>query len=92
MGMFGRGIAFGQQFMPRPAIRFRGGPMMPRGGPISFNYHENITVQQGPTGFWGFMSGFMPSFLNTFAHEKKLSKDDIKELETIIEQYREEEC
>lgn len=67
MGMFGRGIAFGQQFMPRPAIRFRGGPMMPRGGPISFNYHENITVQQGPTGFWGFMSGFMPSFLNTFA-------------------------
>lgn len=67
MGMFGRGIAFGHQFIPRPAIRFRGGPMMPRGGPISFNYHENITVQQGPTGFWGFMSGFLPSFLNTFA-------------------------
>lgn len=67
MGMFGRGIAFGQQFIPRPAIRFGRGPMMPRGGPISFNFHESVTVQQGPTGFWGFMSGFLPSFLNTFA-------------------------
>lgn len=68
MGMFGRGISFGNQFMPRPAIGFRGGtPKGPMRVPISFNYHENITVQQGPTGFWGFMSGFLPSFMNTFA-------------------------
>ena len=68
MGLFGRGIAFGQQFIPRDVFRFRcGGPMLPTRSPISFNFHERITVQQGPTGIWGALYGFFMGYAATRA-------------------------
>ena len=43
------------QFMPQH-FRFRsGGFMMPRGGNVSIT--ENINIKNGPSGFWGFMTG-----------------------------------
>ena len=43
------------QFMPQP-FRFRsGGFMMPRGRNVSIT--ENINIKNGPSGFWGFMTG-----------------------------------
>ena len=43
------------QFIPQH-FRFRGGGfMMPRGGNVSIT--ENINIQNGPSGFWGFMTG-----------------------------------
>ena len=43
------------QFMPQH-FRFRsGGFMMPRGGNVSVT--ENINIKNGPSGFWGFMTG-----------------------------------
>ncbi len=37
-----------------------------------------------------YFNNSLPAFLNTFARESRLTKDDIQELEGIIEQYRED--
>ncbi len=47
------------QFIPQH-FRFRsGGFMMPRGGNVSIT--ENINIKNGPSGFWGFMTGLNES-------------------------------
>ena len=57
MGMFGQGNAFNLSFRPQPF----GNPgsmrriPMPMGG--NFSRVTNVSIQNGPTGFWGFMSG-----------------------------------
>lgn len=35
-----------------------------------------------------YFNNSLPSFLTAFAHEKKLTEEDIRELEKIIEQYK----
>lgn len=43
------------QFMPQH-FRFRGGNSMMQGG-RNVSITENVNIQQGPSGFWGFMAG-----------------------------------
>jgi len=42
------------QFMPRH-FGFRGGGFLPPRGGVSIT--ENVTIKNGPSGFWGFMTG-----------------------------------
>ena len=70
MGIYGFGKAFNIRYAHnqyRPMMRMGGGPRGPILGNHSYSETTNITIKNGPSGFWGFMSGFMPSFLNTFA-------------------------
>lgn len=57
MGMFGAGRAFNLSFRPQPF----GNPGSMRRVPMPMmgNYSQttNVNIQNGPTGFWGFMSG-----------------------------------
>lgn len=62
MGLVGMGRAFNLRFMPNGPLRTNCYHRpMPHvgifGGGGNFSYTENINIQQGPTGFWGFMSG-----------------------------------
>ena len=62
MGIYGMGKAFNLryansgQFRPRQVSFGRPQPMV-FGGHTSINTNTNITIKNGPTGFWGFMSG-----------------------------------
>ena len=57
MGMFGAGRAFNLSFRPQPFYHPASMRRVPQ--PMLGNYSEttNITVKNGPQGFWGFMSG-----------------------------------
>lgn len=62
MGIYGMGKAFNLRYANsgqfRPTIRYGGNqrqPIMFGGGSVTTN--TNITIKNGPTGFWGFMSG-----------------------------------
>ena len=62
MGIVGWGRAFNLRFMPNGPLRTNCYHRpMPRvgifGGGGNMSYTENINIQQGPTGFWGFMTG-----------------------------------
>lgn len=78
MGIFGCGNAFNLRYRPSGPLRtyIYERPMPPRPsifcGMGSAQYTQNITYETGPTGFWGFLSGFLNSFmmmggLNCFA-------------------------
>lgn len=62
MGIYGFGKAFntryvmGGQYSRRPHVNVRGGRPVMLGG-SSFTKTTNVTINNGPTGFWGFMSG-----------------------------------
>lgn len=51
---------------------------------------EDYTNMQKKHVIEKYFNNSLPSFLTAFVHEKKLSKDDIQELETIIAHYKEE--
>lgn len=62
MGLVGMGRAFNLRFMPNGPLRTNCyHRQMPRvgifGGGGNFSYTENINIQNGPSGFWGFMAG-----------------------------------
>ena len=63
MSLVGMGRAFNLRFMPNGPLRTNCYHRpMPRiglfgGGGGSMSYTENINIQNGPTGFWGFMTG-----------------------------------
>ena len=78
MGIFGCGNAFNLRYRPSGPLRtyIYERPMPPRPsifcGMGTAQYTQNITYETGPTGFWGFLSGFLNSFmmmggLNCFA-------------------------
>lgn len=59
MSLVGLGRAFNLRY--RPSTKFVGfsRPMPPMPIPMggNFSYTENVKIQNGPSGFWGFMSG-----------------------------------
>ena len=62
MGLVGMGRAFNLRFMPNGPLRTNCYHRpMPHvgffGGGGNMSYTENISIQNGPTGFWGFMTG-----------------------------------
>ena len=60
MGIYGFGKAFNIRYAHnqyRPMMRMGGGPRGPILGNHSYSETTNITIKNGPSGFWGFMSG-----------------------------------
>lgn len=60
MGIYGFGKAFNIRYAQnqyRPTMRMGGGPRGPIFGNHSYTETTNITIKNGPSGFWGFMSG-----------------------------------
>lgn len=61
MGIYGFGKAFNIRYAQnsyRPTMRFCSGPKPPIGfGHQSYTENTTIKINNGPTGFWGFMSG-----------------------------------
>ncbi len=60
MGIYGFGKAFNIRYAQnqyRPTMRMGGGPRGPILGNHSYTETTNITIKNGPSGFWGFMSG-----------------------------------
>lgn len=60
MGIYGFGKAFNIRYAQnqyRPTMRMGGGPRGPILGNHSYSETTNITIKNGPSGFWGFMSG-----------------------------------
>ena len=62
MGLVGMGRAFNLRFLPNGPLRTNCYHRpMPHvgffGGGGNMSYTENISIQNGPTGFWGFMTG-----------------------------------
>lgn len=61
MGIYGFGKAFNIRYAQnqyRPMMRMGGGgPRGPIFGNHSYSETTNITIKNGPSGFWGFMSG-----------------------------------
>ncbi len=68
MGLFGLGRAYDYQFRPRMSFaQLKRGPL-PR-GPLfgnNFSYHETVNIQNGPSGFWGFMTGLTQGLFGGF--------------------------
>ena len=62
MGIYGMGKAFNLryansgQFRPQH-VRFRQ-PSRPMMGNVSYTENTNVTIKNGPSGFWGFLGGF----------------------------------
>lgn len=62
MGIYGYGKAFNLRYAQnqyRPTHVRYGQPRQPIIGNQSYTENTNITIKNGPSGFWGFMSGFM---------------------------------
>ena len=57
MGMYGAGKAWHLSFRPQNLCQqqVRRMPPLPMGG--SYSEVTNVTIKNGPQGFWGFMSG-----------------------------------
>lgn len=56
---------------------------------VSYNIsRESYIYSQKKHVIEKYFDNSLPSFLNAFAYEEKLSEDDIRELETIIEKYK----
>ena len=56
---------------------------------VSYNIsRESYMYSQKKHVIEKYFDNSLPSFLTAFAHEKKLSEDDIRELEMIIQQYK----
>lgn len=69
MGIYGMGNAFNLRYRPpqrmgmgRPPIPPAPGPMIPMGGG-NFSSSTNVSIQNGPGGFWGFMTGLTAGFI-----------------------------
>lgn len=62
MGIYGFGKAFNIRYAQnqyRPTMRMGGGPRRPIFGNNSYTETTNITIKNGPSGFWGFASGLL---------------------------------
>lgn len=69
MSLVGLGRAFNLRYRPNGPLRFncyqRQMPTVFGGG--NYSYTENINIQQGPSGFWGFMSGLTQGYFGMSA-------------------------
>ena len=61
MSLVGMGRAFNLRFMPNGPLRtncyHRPMPQIGMFGGGNYSYTENVNIQNGPSGFWGFMTG-----------------------------------
>ncbi len=61
MSLYGLGRAFNLRFMPNGPLRtncyHRPMPQIGMFGGGNYSYTENVNIQNGPSGFWGFMTG-----------------------------------
>ena len=67
MSLVGMGRAFNLRFMPNGPLRtncyHRPMPQIGMfGGGGNFSYTENVNIQNGPSGFWGFLTGLTQGF------------------------------